>query len=200
MSKAKKAEKAPLPITVSSPFPPDHLFDVWDWAAARLDKVSDDFGPSTRDEFIDRKLRESELVIQREVEGEIVTVPLVTTWGVWKGEKLGGYVSFHRDPFRVWMGEAHTIFRKDFWGWATTAPALVSVARQIFKVGIKKITMRPFQDNQAMHALIEHIGGVHEGTLRSETLRDGKLVNVKVYGLMQEELEIAIAKEGIQCL
>ena len=200
-AKAKKAKAAPLaPLRVSSPFPAHSLFDVWDWALPVMEKVNDDFGPTTREDFVDEQLRLNDLTWTYQVEGNEIEVPLVTTWGVWRGEELGGFVMFKRDAYRVWTGDAHTIFKRSFWGWPTTVPALVEIARQIFRSGIKRIGMSPFETNHTIRSLISHIGAVQEGTLRSHTIKDGKFIDVCVYGLMETELENAVIREKIVCI
>ena len=197
MSRARRERKREVKVSVRSPFPPHALYDLWGWVQACLSAVADDFSPTTVEEFIEWHQELAAETTDIAYEGKLITIPLVTTWGVWgDDEALGGYARFERDPIRLWTGNAHCVFRKDFWGRRITVPALTQVAREIFAVGVERIQMGVFATNTAMQGLIAAAGAVQEGRLRMQTLKGGKYADIVVYGVTPDELEKAASKEG----
>lgn len=112
------------------------------------------------------------------------------TWAVYRDGELGGIVSFQ--ALTPWLGTAHCLFKKNLWGFETTIPALRTVAEEIFATGIWKLTVMPFRDNLQIKGVLKRLGAECEGTLREHTVREGKPVDVLLYGLTRRKFEDAI--------
>ena len=91
-------------IRVESPFPIEAWPRVWFWMDAFRGRVTDDFSPTTIDEFVPEMI---ELASR------------VETWGVWRGEgseeELGGMVSVLVESRNPRLGLARSLFKQDFW-------------------------------------------------------------------------------------
>ena len=82
--------------------------------------------------------------------------------------------------------DAHCVFKRSFWGHATTVEALRQVFDEIFSSGVIKITATAFADNHALLGLVRKLGFQREGVLRQQTRRAGELIDVVVIGLTRE--------------
>lgn len=159
-------------IRVESPFPVAAWPRVWSWIEEFRSRVADDFGPRTLSEFVE---------LQLGLEGR------QKTWAVYKGGELCGMVSF--EPSSDVTGTSHALFRRDFWGRATTEQALRLVYAEVFAGGTHKIVGTPFRDNHAMIALAHQVGFQKEGILREHTKRKGLYVDMVVMGMTQGDFE-----------
>jgi len=157
-------------VTVASPFP-DHAWPrVWTWIQTFRARVCDDFAPKTLEEFVEQTLERA----ARE-----------RTWGVYRDDELGGLITFEQvNPV---TGISHLLFKRSFWGEATTIPAIATVYREIFESGIRKICSAAFRDNYAILELARKIGAREEGLLRQQTQRNGRMVDMTALGLLKED-------------
>ena len=162
-----------MDIRVTSPFPAAAWPRVWSWTEDFRSRVADDFGPKTLAAFVE---------LQLEVEAKR------KTWAIYRDGELCGTASF-MVSMSPETGEAHAIFRKDFWGRDTTHTAMRMVCAELFASGIHKVVMMPFRDNNAMVALCKQLGFEKEGVLRETTRRGGLLVDMAVMGLTKGDFE-----------
>lgn len=167
-------------LEVKMPFNGRDWFDVWNWIeeSGQWDKVADDRVPLDLEGFC---------AFQRELADSNARV----SWGVWRDGILGGVISLDPDVDRPWIVHCHCVFRKAFWGYDTTIPALRAVAKEIYEAGIERIEMRVFSNNRAIRALVQKLGGVEEGVLRAQTKRGGENIDVVVYGMTRQEFNDA---------
>lgn len=156
-------------VTVSEPFPEYAWPEVWGWMKDFRNRIMDDFGPQTLDEFVTWALRMSERS---------------RTWGVWRDGELGGLITV-RQAMPA-LGEIHVIFRRSFWGRDTTAVSLRLVLGAVFTSNTIKVASVVFQDNHAARALARRAGFCEEGLFIGHTLRDGKPVNMVPLGITKE--------------
>ena len=107
------------------------------------------------------------------------------TRGVYRDGELGGLIMFDRlSPI---LCECHVYFKRSFWGWATTVPALrLAYAWATGPGGYKKGTSPVFESNRLMVRLLEHLGAVQEGFFRNHTTQRGKPVNVLYFSIFKE--------------
>jgi len=169
-------------VRVESPFPVFALPRVWSWMEGFRDRVADDYGPKTLEEFVEDWRSE----VHRK------------TWGVWRGPELGGLIIWQPWPVGG-IGETHAVFKKSFWGRATTRTALALVYAELFGSGVRKVMGFPFERNHATLALARSIGFHREGTLRQQTLKNGQPVDVAVLGLLKDDFAALIEKEKQTC-
>ena len=154
-------------IRITSPFPLSAVPRVWTWCQEFRARVADDFGPKTLAEFVTKW----ENTPQR-------------SWAIYRGDELGGMVSF--EQWTELVGTAHCTFKRSFWGWRTTLPALAQIAGEIFAGGIHKLVFMVYEDNHAIRSLLKQLGAVQEGLIHEATKREGKFVSIVVMGLTQE--------------
>jgi RimJ/RimL family protein N-acetyltransferase len=136
-------------------------------------RVTDDFSPRTL----------ADLVAQWEK-----TKPARRTWGVWRGDELGGLVVWEPWP-TPGIGESSALFKRSFWGRDTARTALRLVYGELFADGVRKILSLPFRHNCAIVELQKSVGARVEGRLREQTYADGKPIGVLVLGLLKEDFE-----------
>ena len=159
-------------LRLERPFPEYALPRVWTWIEDFRHRVADDFSPKTLAEF---------MVHWRERE------PFRKTWGVWRGEDLGGLIVF--EAWQPGVGTSHALFKRSFWGRTTTRAALELVYAELFESGVRKVVSFPFRGNNAIIALGKSLGAVTEGVLKAQTLRDGQPVDVIILSLFKEDFE-----------
>ncbi len=167
-------------VKLVAPYPSEAYFRLYTWSKDVWSRISDDVTPTDPAEYVAWQ----EAVDRAEN---------VLTWGVMRGPELGGFIRFILDPAHPWMGEGHSLFKRDFWGRETTVPALVGVCRELFNDrGIKKLNMTTFPSNHAMKGLLKSIGARQEGEIRRVYQQGGKLVSAVIHGLIPEEMEEAL--------
>jgi RimJ/RimL family protein N-acetyltransferase len=171
------------------PFPEYAWPEVWVWMEDFRRRIIDDFGPQTLEAWVEF--------------GQGVAAR-ARTWGVFRGEELGGLITFERQS--PVMGISHAIFKQSFWGRATTVRAMREVYGKLFSEGtgdrgqeeagdkiarptLQKIASVVFEDNHAMRDLARRGGAVEEGVFRGHTVREGKLVAMVAIGLTKGDFE-----------
>lgn len=174
MSKAKPSDSHK--IEAIAPFPDAALPLLWQWIEAARSQVADDSSPQTPDEFIALERARAEDVC---------------TFAIYRDYELGGYVRVV--PTSAWACEAHCIFKREFYGYQTTLPALDCVARQVFEAGVTRITMLVYQTNGAIRALLKRLGAVEEGRMRECARQNGQPVDMIIFGLLKREWEASFA-------
>ncbi len=141
-------------------------------------RVTDDFSPTTIDEFVPEMI---ELASR------------VETWGVWRGEgseeELGGMVSVLVESRNPRLGLARSLFKQDFWVDRAAEGALRQVYAAVFEGGVEKICTQAFSDSYQIIGLAQALGAVIEGRLRKQTLRGGKPADLVMLGLLKEDFE-----------
>lgn len=157
----------PSAITIEEPFPLYALPRVWKWIESFRQKVFDDFGPKTEDQFI-------EYWVSRQFR----------SWAVLRHGVLGGVITSTNITPRV--AEMHCIFREEFWGHENTVPPICAVADILIETGITKVTSCVTPDNHGIVALLKKIGGVREGHLRGQQLRGGKPSDLIIMAVHKE--------------
>lgn len=166
-----------MSVSVESPFPDFAWPSVWHWIQPFQSRIADDYGPKTLKEFVDMHL-------QMEAH----------TWGVYRDGELGGLICIEkRTPV---LAQTHLIFKKSFWGRATTETAIREVYDRVFQDGVLKIGSYVFQNNHAIISLAKAIGAREEGVLRNQTMQNGKPVNMVALGLLKEDFYATNGNSG----
>lgn len=159
-------------LCVTNPFPFEALPRVWGWIAKFRERISDDFSPRTQDEFV-AALAES--------------WPRYLTWAIRADGELGGLVTFER--LSPWIGTARIVLKPDFQGKGLAAKAARAAAAEIFATGVGKLALHLFEGNLALSSMAASLGAKREGCLKGHSLRDGKPIDVWVYGLSKAQFE-----------
>jgi hypothetical protein len=106
------------------------------------------------------------------------------SFAVYRGGELGGLVWFELG--NGVSAVVHVIFKPEFWGSATTMPALTQAADRYFETG-HKLNSVFFPSNKAVRSVVKKFGFRYEGRVRDATLRNGELADLELWGLKREE-------------
>lgn len=161
-----------MEIDVRSPFPFEALPRIWRWIEPFREKVSDDFGPQTQEDFV--SFAAAKWDTQK-------------TWAIYVDGEMGGLITFER--LSPWVGTAHWIFKPNFQGKGIAAKASAVALGEMFATGIGKLAVYPLAGNLAMGSLLIRLGFTREGTLIEQTLCNGKPTDMWVYGLTKSQFE-----------
>lgn len=170
-----------MPIELVSPFPVYHVPRIWGWVQTFRDKVADDYAPKTIHDFVE-DFRRKELNGQR-------------SWAVIRDGEMGGVIQ--SEAISPGVRSIHAMFKREFWGHATTLPALRQACDQIFANDVRKLVALIFVDNGASINIAMSLGGVREGTLRAETIRNGEPVDVAIVGIHREAFKNGVVNRRV---
>lgn len=165
-------------IRLETPFPLYVVPRIWHWLQPFYDRVYDDAGPKTLEEFVEQWVR-------AERNGR-------RSWAVLKHGGYGGVIV--ASNISPWVAEMHCIFRKEFWGHENTIPALEAVADQLIAEGIDKVTAGVAFDNHGLIALLRKLGATREGRLLGQLRRQGVPTELTIMAIHKE----AYARRRIQ--
>jgi RimJ/RimL family protein N-acetyltransferase len=154
-------------VSLRSPFPPEDVPRIWEWIEPFRWRVSDDYSPKTLMEFV--------LHFQ-------ATAARSKTWGVYRDGELGGCITY--DQVSPIVGTAHVVFKKSFWGHATTFSALQLAMAECFE-SCQKLSQPVVSGNKAMISLLKKLGASTEGTLVAHSRRDGKPIDIVLLALFR---------------
>jgi ribosomal-protein-alanine N-acetyltransferase len=95
------------------------------------------------------------------------------------GLRSPGKSGLHRAEIGYWLA-------KPFWGQGIMTSAAKAICQHAFEtLGLVKINAHVFSFNPGSARVLEKCGFEQEGTLRKHALKDGKLIDVKAYGLIR---------------
>ena len=145
---------------------------VWIWMQEFRHRITDDFGPKTMEGFVGFSI---------DVQAR------ARTFGVWRGEELGGLLVIERQS--PVLAVSQLLFKRSFWGRETTVTAAVEVYARMFRDGVRKIASVVFSDNHAMRDMARLGGAEEEGLFRDHTMRGGKAASVIALGMTRADFE-----------
>ena len=104
------------------------------------------------------------------------------------GEPVGGIgielqedVHRHAAELGYWLGAA-------VWGRGLATAAVRAMTSHVFNtLEVRRLYATPFASNPASARVLEKLGYRHEGRLRSHVLKDGRFLDLDVYGVLREE-------------
>ena len=170
-----------MPVEIESPFPEFAVPRIWDWVQTFRSKVCDDYSPSTREALVEHTL--AQLRVYR-------------SWAVLRDGDIGGIVLWQ--PYNPVNGAIHVIFKRAFWGRATTETALQMVFREIFESGVNKISASFYEDNHALRALAKALGAKREGWFEAQTIRNGKPVAMDAVAIFKDRFYDVISQQSVR--
>lgn len=78
---------------------------------------------------------------------------------------------------------------EDYWGRGIMTEAVKQICAYVFeKSDIIRIYAEPFAYNAASCRVLEKVGFQYEGTLRSNAVKNGKVIDMKLYSLLRTEI------------
>jgi len=158
--------------TIYSPFPPADFPIVWRWLHEFPAANLDDFGPKDEADFI-------EMMHERAVKEK--------TWAVYHDGALCGIVSYL--PVTKRDGMFHGIcFTQSVHGKGVAKAAVYSVLQKLVRSGVDKVSAGFFADNPRVHRFLASLGGIDEGLLRRQTVRDGIEIDIRLIAFFKENI------------
>ena len=103
------------------------------------------------------------------------------------GEVIGSVGVFRKDNIHRRTAELGYYIGEAYWGRGYMTSAVKQVCRLVFaRSDIVRIFAEPFAHNAASCRVLEKAGFVCEGTMRSNAVKNGRIVDMKLYALVRE--------------
>ena len=114
--------------------------------------------------------------------------PLLNLAIVVDDEPVGGIgidpqddVHRHTAELGYWLGAA-------VWGRGLATAAVRGMTSHVFgTLEVRRLYATPFSSNAGSARVLEKLGYRHEGRLRAHVLKDGRILDLDVYGVLREE-------------
>nr|WP_288978352.1 GNAT family protein [uncultured Blautia sp.] len=105
-------------------------------------------------------------------------------------EKLVGSIGiFRQGNIHRQTAELGYYIAEDYWGRGIMTEAVRQICRYVFdKSDIIRIYAEPFAYNAASCRVLEKAGFQYEGTLRSNAVKNGEIIDMKMYSLLKTEI------------
>lgn len=101
---------------------------------------------------------------------------------------VGSIGVFRKDNIHRRTAELGYYLAEPFWGRGLGTQAVGQICRHIFQsTDIIRIFAEPFAHNTASCRVLEKCGFAYEGTLRSNAVKNGQVVDMKLYALVKAE-------------
>lgn len=103
-----------------------------------------------------------------------------------KDKAIGSIGVFRKDNIHARTAEMGYYIAEPFWGKGIGTYAVKEVCNYIFKnTDIIRIFAEPFAHNMASCRILEKSGFVYEGTLWSNAIKNGQIMDMKMYSLIK---------------
>lgn len=100
---------------------------------------------------------------------------------------IGSIGVFRRDNIHFRTAELGYYIGEPYWGKGYTAGAVKQICQYVFdNTDILRIFAEPFARNTASCRVLEKAGFQYEGTLRSNAVKNGEILDMKLYALVRE--------------
>lgn len=104
---------------------------------------------------------------------------------------IGSIGVFRKDNVHFRTAEMGYYIAEEFWGKGLGNSAVKQICQYIFKnTDIIRIFAEPFAYNTASCRILEKSGFQYEGTLRSNAVKNGKVLDMKMYSLIKSDTNI----------
>ena len=101
---------------------------------------------------------------------------------------IGSIGAFRQDNIHKQTAELGYYIGEDYWGKGIMTEAVKQICEFVFsKSDIIRIYAEPFAYNTASCRVLEKAGFQYEGTLRKNAVKNGKVLDMKMYSLLREE-------------
>ena len=103
---------------------------------------------------------------------------------------VGSIGVFRKDNVHFRTAEMGYYIAEEFWGKGLGASAVRQICEYIFEnTDIIRIFAEPFAYNIASCRVLEKSGFQYEGTLRSNAVKNGQVLDMKMYSLIKSDIE-----------
>ena len=102
---------------------------------------------------------------------------------------IGSIGVFRQQNIHRQTAEMGYYIAEEYWGKGIMTDAVKQICEYVFKNSdILRIYAEPFAYNAGSCRVLEKAGFQYEGTLRNNAVKNGKVVDMKMYSLLREEL------------
>ncbi|MDE6586655.1 MAG: GNAT family N-acetyltransferase [Clostridia bacterium] len=106
---------------------------------------------------------------------------------VYNGKVVGSIGAFRQGNIHSQTAELGYYISEEHWGKGITTLAVKSICEYIFAYSdIIRIYAEPFAYNRASCRVLEKAGFEFEGTLRSNAVKNGKVLDMKMYSVIRK--------------
>ena len=103
---------------------------------------------------------------------------------------VGSIGIFRQGNIHSQTAELGYYIAEEYWGKGIMTEAVKQICEYVFaKSDIIRIYAEPFAYNIASCRVLEKVGFQYEGTLRSNAVKNGKVIDMKMYSLIKEEIK-----------
>ena len=103
---------------------------------------------------------------------------------------IGSIGIFRQDNIHRQTAELGYYIAEEYWGKGIMTEAVKQICEYVFaNSDIIRIYAEPFAYNIASCRALEKAGFQYEGTLRSNAVKNGKVIDMKMYSLLKEEIK-----------
>ena len=104
------------------------------------------------------------------------------------GRAVGSIGVFRRENIHRQTAELGYYLAEEYWGKGIMTEAVTQVCKYVFeKSDVIRIYAEPFAYNAPSCRVLEKAGFQYEGTLRSYAVKNGKILDMKMYSLLKTE-------------
>lgn len=105
------------------------------------------------------------------------------------GKVIGSISVFRQGNIHRQTAELGYYIAEEYWGRGIMTEAVKQICGYVFdKSDILRIYAEPFAYHTASCRVLEKAGFQYEGTLRSNAVKNGKIIDMKMYSLLKTEL------------
>ena len=104
-------------------------------------------------------------------------------------DKVTGSIGvFRQQNIHRQTAEMGYYIAEEYWGKGIMTDAVKQICEYVFKNSdILRIYAEPFAYNTGSCRILEKVGFQYEGTLRNNAVKNGKVIDMKMYSLLREE-------------
>ena len=103
---------------------------------------------------------------------------------------IGSIGIFRQGNIHRQTAELGYYIAEEYWGKGIMTEAVKQICAYVFaKSDIIRIYAEPFAYNIASCRVLEKVGFQYEGTLRSNAVKNGKVIDMEMYSLLKEEIK-----------
>lgn len=104
-----------------------------------------------------------------------------------EGKVVGSIALFRKDNIHFRTAELGYYIAEAYWGQGIGTNAVMEICNSVFaNTDIVRIFAEPFEDNIASCRILEKAGFDFEGTLRKNALKNGKIMDMKLYSKIKD--------------
>lgn len=105
------------------------------------------------------------------------------------GKAVGSIGVFRLENIHRQTAELGYYIAEEYWGKGIMTEAVRQICEYVFeKSDIIRIYAEPFAYNIASCRVLEKVGFQYEGTLRNNAIKNGKVIDMKMYSLLRAEM------------